>query len=95
MQSKNQKKVSSVWQSRKRLLKIASFHPKGKLDDLCIAHNHYFLLLSAYSPELNPIEQTWANLKNRVAELLKTIKPVDMCLVYYFRLDTLLSGTYV
>ncbi|WP_369912826.1 transposase [Streptococcus merionis] len=58
----------------------ASFHPKGKLDNLCIAHNHYFFLLPAYSPEFNPIEQTWDNLKENVRELLRKFSSARECL---------------
>ncbi|WP_370683774.1 transposase [Enterococcus faecium] len=40
------------------------------------------LPLPPYSPELNPIERTWANLKNRVTELMKVKTSVTDCLVY-------------
>ncbi|WP_265588273.1 IS630 family transposase, partial [Streptococcus acidominimus] len=50
----------------------ASFHPKNQLDQLCLAEGHYFLPLPPYSPELNPIEKAWANLKRAITELLKT-----------------------
>ena len=38
----------------------ASFHPKNILDELCIQDKHFFLPLPPYSPDLNPIEQSWA-----------------------------------
>ena len=60
----------------------ATFHPKAKLDRLCLAHHHYFLPLPPYSPELNPIERTWANLKNRVSELMAIKPSVTDCLAY-------------
>ncbi|MEY8463145.1 transposase [Streptococcus merionis] len=41
----------------------ASFHPKSQIAELCIANKHLFLPLPPYSPELNPIEKAWANLK--------------------------------
>lgn len=46
----------------------ATFHPKKRLDDLSVAEGHFFLPLSPYSPELNPIEQFWAILKKKVTE---------------------------
>ena len=60
----------------------ASFHPKAKLDKLAIAKGHYFLPLPPYSPELNPIEQYWANLKNKVRNLLRAGKSVYESLEY-------------
>ncbi len=65
----------------------ASFHPKKRLDQLCLDQGHYFIPLPPYSPELNPIEKAWANLKNRITELLKTIKTIDECVAYYFKTD--------
>ncbi len=62
----------------------ASFHPKSRIDELCIENKHYFLPLPPYSPELNPIEQFWANLKNKVTELLKRFTSVEDSLVYCF-----------
>lgn len=47
----------------------ATFHPKTQLDELCIEHHHFFLPLPPYSPELNPIETAWANLKKAIIEL--------------------------
>lgn len=63
----------------------ASFHPKKKLDELCIEQHHFFLPLPPYSPELNPIETAWANLKKAVVELLKKFDSVTECLYYYFK----------
>ena len=65
----------------------ASFHPKNRLDQLCLAKGHYFLPLPPYSPELNPIEKAWANLKKSITELLKTFKNVNECIEYYFKTD--------
>lgn len=62
----------------------ASFHPKRRLDELCIVNNHIFLPLPPYSPELNPIEQAWANLKKKVIDLLPQYHTVSACLEYVF-----------
>lgn len=42
----------------------ASFHRKRKLFDIAAKHNITLIFLSPYSPELNPIEKFWANLKH-------------------------------
>ena len=43
----------------------ASFHPKNILDELCIQNRHFFLPLQPYSPEMNPIEQVWKEIRKR------------------------------
>ena len=42
----------------------ASFHRKKILFDLCSQHNCNLFFLPPYSPDLNPIEKMWANLKS-------------------------------
>ena len=41
----------------------ARFYIMGKLELLCEEFGHKFLPLPPYSPEYNPIEKTWANIK--------------------------------
>jgi transposase len=41
----------------------ASFHRKGILEQIAALHHHRILWLPAYSPDKNPIERYWANLK--------------------------------
>lgn len=43
----------------------ASFHPKNILDELCIQDRHFFLPLPPYTPEMNPIEQVWKEIRKR------------------------------
>ncbi|WP_409374006.1 transposase [Streptococcus suis] len=63
----------------------ASFHPKKQLDEISLAQGHYFLPLPPYSPELNPIEQSWATLKRNVTELARTFGSVLNAVEYYFK----------
>lgn len=63
----------------------ASFHPKKQLDEISLAQGHYFLPLPPYSPELNPIEQSWATLKRNVTELARTFGSVLNAAEYYFK----------
>ncbi|HFU4492090.1 TPA: transposase, partial [Streptococcus suis] len=60
----------------------ATFHPKKQLDELCIEHHHFFLPLPPYSPELNPIETAWANLKKAIIELLPQFESINESLNY-------------
>ncbi|MBP3195003.1 MAG: transposase, partial [Cardiobacteriaceae bacterium] len=46
------------------VLDNASFHKIENLREYAKKYGHTVLNLPPYSPELNPIEKTWANLKN-------------------------------
>ena len=63
-----------LWWMKKYLLKTlkkpsviimdnAPFHPKGKIRKLLKEHGHELLCLPPYSPDLNPIEQTFGAMK--------------------------------
>ena len=62
-----------------------SFHRKKKL--LAIAQNHHMKLifLPPYSPELNPIEKEWANLKRWLKLNLHCFESLDNALAAYFQ----------
>ena len=60
----------------------ASFHPKKILDELSICDGHFFLPLPPYSPELNPIENSWAILKKAVTELLRKTENLTDAISY-------------
>ena len=66
--------VTVVWWIKEHLLKAltkpsvivmdnAPIHPKGKIRKLLEQHGHTLLCLPKYSPDLNPIEQSFAVLK--------------------------------
>ena len=42
----------------------AKFHRMGRLKESCGKYGHKLLPLPPYSPEYNPIEKTWAHIKN-------------------------------
>lgn len=63
----------------------ASFHPKKILDELSICDGHFFLPLPPYSPELNPIENSWAILKKAVTELLRKTENLTDAISYYLK----------
>ena len=52
------------------ILDNATFHRKTILTNLAKTHNCDVLFLPPYSPDLNPIEKKWANLKKRLRKIL-------------------------
>ncbi|MBF0806863.1 transposase, partial [Streptococcus sp. 19428wA2_WM07] len=63
----------------------ASFHPKKILDELSSCNGHFFLPLPPYSPELNPIEKSWAILKKVVTESLRKTEDLTDAISYYLK----------
>ena len=48
----------------------ATFHRKGRLQEIADKHGVFLLFLPPYSPDLNPIEKFWAWLKNHLRDIL-------------------------
>jgi transposase len=44
----------------------ASYHKSKKIEEMLTKHGHTIIYLPPYSPELNPIENLWATLKQRL-----------------------------
>ena len=53
------------------ILDNATFHRKGRLRIMAEKANCTVIFLPPYSPDLNPIENYWAWLKNRLRKILK------------------------
>ena len=62
----------------------ASFQPKPKLQNLARRHGLRLLFLPPYSPDFNPIEKTWANMKRALADLLPQVKNLEKALLTWF-----------
>ena len=56
----------------------ASFHKGGNIADLVKKAGCSILYLPAYSPDLNPIENWWFVIKNKVRYLVSTTKKTFM-----------------
>ena len=62
----------------------ASFHREAKLKGLAEKAGLRVLFLPAYSPDLNPIEKTWANMKRGLRDTLPSFHSVSAAIYDYF-----------
>ncbi|MBR0485147.1 MAG: transposase [Oscillospiraceae bacterium] len=65
----------------------ASFHRKKRLHAIAEAHHMTLIFLPLYSPELNPIEKEWANLKRWLKYNLRQFDTLDNAISYYFKVE--------
>ena len=70
------------------ILDNATFHKSKESQEIVKKAKYRLMYLPPYSPDLNPIEKCWANLKNRVRESLKSLrsftnfsKVLDQCII--------------
>lgn len=64
----------------------ARFHRKRILEKIIKETGHYLLFLPPYSPDLNPIEKVWANMKkklNDIAHKFNTIEEAVMSVLFH------------
>lgn len=66
------------------ILDNASFHRKLVLYDLAEEHNSTLIFLPARSPDLNPAEKIWANLKNFLSDHSRSFKTIQYALMKFF-----------
>jgi transposase len=55
--------LTSLEKGETIIMDRASFHRKNNLEKICKKVGVRLLFLSPYSPDFNPIEKTWANMK--------------------------------
>lgn len=69
--------IPSVHKNAVIVMDNASFHRKKYLHKLAEEHDIRIIFLPPYSPEYNPIENTWHVFKKRVCELLRVCSSFD------------------
>jgi len=62
----------------------ASFHRKDKLIEIARRYDVVVLFLPPYSPEFNPIENSWANFKEWLKYNSTRFRSLDFAIDYYF-----------
>ena len=63
----------------------APFHKSDKTRKMIEEQGHRLLFLPAYSPDLNPIEQYWANLKANIKKCISDYSDLYTCIESIFR----------
>ena len=61
----------------------AAFHNRNRLQAILAKGYHYLLALPPYSPDLNPIEQTFGAMKKRRQSLPENTNIEDLIMSYY------------
>ena len=69
------------------VLDNATFHRKKTLHKLAALAGCSVLFLPPYSPDLNPVEKLWANLKNFLKFYLRYFDSLDFAFCEFFQLD--------
>lgn len=64
----------------------ASFHKSQKIKDLIESVGCKVIFLPPYSPDLNPIEKFWANMKRWIRSKVSDIQSVQMTIDMFFAL---------
>jgi transposase len=62
----------------------ASFHKSSILTEIIEQHDCYLLFLPSYSPDLNPIEQAWATLKQKIKKARRGINDIFKAISFAF-----------
>lgn len=63
----------------------ATFHRRQPLYDLAHEYECTLIFLPPYSPDLNPIEKTWANLKNFLRNYSRNFKTIQDAIMAFFQ----------
>ena len=64
----------------------ASFHIHNVLETIAEAYGHRILWLPAYSPDKNPIEHLWANMKKWLRSFSQNYSTIQRAIFEYFQL---------
>jgi len=76
--------VKSIERGSAIMVDRASFHRKTKLKNLARRHGMKILFIPAYSPDLNPIEKDWANMKAKLIDTLPEYNDFASAVYDYF-----------
>jgi transposase len=75
--------LPSVAKGSTIIMDNASFHRKSQLQELAINANVDLIFLPPYSPDYNPIEKLWANLKRWLRDNLSRFTTLEAAIYDY------------
>jgi transposase len=79
--------VKAVPKGTTDIMDNALFHLPQKLKKLWRRHGMRLLFLPAYSPDYNPIEKSWANMKGALLDIIPTCEDVSAAVYQYFTVN--------
>jgi len=62
----------------------AAFHRRKKLEGIAKKYGSSLLFLSPYSPDYNPIEKVWANMKKGLVDIIPKHETLEESILFYF-----------
>ena len=78
------KLVKSIPKGSTIIMDNASYHPKKKLANLARRHGMSLLFLPTYSPDFNPMEHDWANMKRALVDNMLNMENLEEGIYCYF-----------
>jgi hypothetical protein len=78
--------LAEVREGKTIIMDNASFHRKKALKEIAIKHGVKIVFLPPYSPDYNPIEKVWANMKRALPDTIQFYKNIDTAVYEYFAL---------
>jgi transposase len=76
--------LRSVEKGKIIIMDRASFHRKKQLEEVCKKREVYLLYLPPYSPDYNPVEKTWANMKKELRNAATLHELIETAIYAYF-----------
>jgi transposase len=75
--------VKSIPKGSTVIMDNATHHPKKRLARLVRRHGMRLLYLPTYSPDLNPIEKDWANMKKHLINIQPDLQNLEKAIYDY------------
>ena len=79
--------LSCVSEGQVIVMDNAAFHRKDQLSEIAQKHKCRIIFLPPYSPEYNPIEKSWANLKQYLKFNIHFFNSLDDAISSFFKVE--------
>jgi putative transposase len=75
--------LKTVEKGKTIIMDRASFHRKTRPEEICKKRGVFLLYLPPYSPDYNPIEKTWANMKKNLRDAAPLRELIETAIYAY------------